>query len=103
MEDPNSIYKQLQLEQEQRQKKQQQARVSAEVELLESASTMREYNARRDALKYLVIEPKLPLDEMTAADYVRSRAAQESATNQPKVEMGTPYRDYLRTREQSSK
>lgn len=45
----------------------------AENELLDSATTMREYNERRDALPHLVLQPDAPPDEMSMADYMKFR------------------------------
>jgi hypothetical protein len=45
----------------------------AENELLDSATTMREYNERRDALPHLVLQPDAPPDEMSMSDYLKWR------------------------------
>ena len=59
----------------------------AENELLEGATTMREYNERRNALPHLVLQPDAPPDEMSMADYLKWR--------DPKREYGWTHEMYL--------
>jgi hypothetical protein len=63
-------------EQEKRQREQQEQRQKAEVELLDSLTNMREFIERREALRHLVVEPEIPLDEMTMPDYMKMRDKQ---------------------------
>ena len=48
-------------------------RQAAEIESLDSASNMREYIERREALRHRVFEPKTPQDEMAIGDYLKTR------------------------------
>ena len=41
--------------------------------LLDSATTMREYNERRNAIPHLVLRPDVPPDEMNMKDYMKLR------------------------------
>ena len=64
-----------------------------EINFLDSATTMREYNERREAQRFLVVDPDLPLDQMSMPDYMKMRALQEAPPMPPK--MGTSYRKYM--------
>jgi hypothetical protein len=66
--DVNRVFDQLQHANAKREKDQRELRQAAEVELLEG-TTYREYEARRRAQAHLLVEPKLPEDEMTYRDY----------------------------------
>jgi hypothetical protein len=59
----------------------------AENELLEGATTMREYNERRNALPHLVLQADAPPDEMSMADFLKWR--------DPKREYGWTHEMYL--------
>src|ERR1700734_2161871 len=66
--DVNRAFDQVQYENAVRERQQRQRRQAAEVELLED-TTYREYATRRRAQARLLVEPKLPEDEMTYRDY----------------------------------
>jgi hypothetical protein len=71
----------------------------AEIELLDSAPTVREYIKRRDAQKFLVVEPNIPLDEMTPSDYMKVRARQED-DREPELRIGEKsYKEFRKERE----
>ncbi len=55
------------------QREQQEQRQAAEIELLDGATTMKEYNERRDAIPHLVLRPDVPPDEMNMSDYMKLR------------------------------
>jgi hypothetical protein len=72
-------------------------RREVEVRLLDSATTMRQYNERREAQSFLVVDPEMPLDEMSMADYMKMRDRDEREGREPKhPPMGTSYREYFR-------
>jgi hypothetical protein len=48
-------------------------RQKTEIELLDGASTLQEFIRRRAELKSLVVEPDIPMDEMTMSDYMKMR------------------------------
>jgi hypothetical protein len=56
-----------------REKEQQEKAQKAANELLNSAPNMGEYCKRREAQEFLVVEPNIPLDEMTMSDYLKVR------------------------------
>jgi hypothetical protein len=70
--DVHRIFDQLQYENAKRERGQRERRQAAEVELL-SDVTYREYQLRRRAQQHLLVEPKLPEDEMTYRDYCVAR------------------------------
>ena len=55
------------------QREQREQRQAAEIELLDSATTMKEYNERRNAIPNLVLRPDVPPDEMNMSDYMKLR------------------------------
>jgi hypothetical protein len=61
---------------EKRQEQQEQQRRAAENELLDSATNMREFIERREAIPHLVLQPELPADEMSMGDYLKLRDPQ---------------------------
>jgi hypothetical protein len=65
-----------------------------EINFLDSAADMREYIERRNAQRFLVVDPDLPLDEMRASDYIKMRERQES-DDRWRPQMGTSYREYF--------
>jgi hypothetical protein len=71
------------------------ARREMEINFLDSATTMREYIDRRNAQRYLVVDPDLPLDQMSASDYIKMRARQESDDRWRPPKMGASYREYF--------
>ena len=66
-------------EKQAREQEQQELRSIAETDLLGMATNQRQYEELREAQKYLVIEPEIPLDEMTMADYMKVRDGQRAA------------------------
>ena len=66
--DVNRVYDQLQYENALREREQRERRQAAEVELLDGTSYA-QYKARRRAQTHLLVEPKLPEDEMSYRDY----------------------------------
>lgn len=56
-----------------RDRKHEEKRKQAEIELLDSATSLQDYIERREGLKTLVAEPDLPMDEMTMSDYMKMR------------------------------
>ena len=54
-------------------REQKEQRQAAEIELLDSATTMKEYNERRNAIPHLVLRPDVPPDEMNMTDYMKLR------------------------------
>jgi hypothetical protein len=63
----------FQQDKEKRESEQKRQRLEAEAELLDTATTQREYNERRNALRECVLQPNIPPDEMTMADYMKFR------------------------------
>jgi hypothetical protein len=70
--DVNRVFDQMQHENARRERAQRERRQAAEVELL-GDTTYREYERRRRAQPHLLVEPKLPEDEMTYRDYCVAR------------------------------
>jgi hypothetical protein len=75
--DVNRVFDQLQFENARREREQRERRQAAEVELLENTS-YREYAARREAQKHLLVEPALSEDEMNYQDYKVARTYDRS-------------------------
>jgi hypothetical protein len=65
-----------------------------EINFLDSATTMREYINRRNAQRFLVVDPDLPLDQMSVSDYIKMRDREERHVERL-PEMGTSYREYF--------
>jgi len=66
------------------------------VRLLDNTTTMREYNERREAQRFLVVDPEMPLDEMSMSDYMKIRDREESEHRESKhPPMGTSYCEYF--------
>ena len=70
------------------------ARREMEINFLDSATTMREYIERRNAQRFLVVDPDLPLDQMSASDYIKMRDREEREVER-RPQMGTSYREYF--------
>jgi hypothetical protein len=45
-------------------------------QLLDGAENMQEYGERRKALHSTIIQPEIPLDEMSMSDYLKARKRQ---------------------------
>jgi hypothetical protein len=92
------FYERRALEALDEEREQQEAHRKAEAELLDGDISQREYNARRDAQPFLVVEPERDLDEMSFRDFCKARERSENPVVQP-LEMGKmSYRDYLKER-----
>lgn len=61
---------------------------------LDSAPTMREFINRRNAQPFLVANPDLPLDQMSASDYMKMRDREERQAEW-RPQMGTSYQEYF--------
>jgi|SRR5580693_6508574 hypothetical protein len=89
--DDSQIYRdalgRFQTDTETRKREQEKQRREAENELLNSATTMREYNERRDAIPHLVLQMDIPPDEMSMADYLKLR--------EPRKQYGWTHAAYL--------
>ena len=70
------------------------ARREMEINFLDSATTMREYIERRNAQRFLVVDPDLPPDQMQMADYMKMRDREEREVER-RLQMGTSYREYF--------
>ena len=68
--DPSETFR---ASQEKRQSDYEERRKKAETELLGSAQNMREYADRLKALRSTIIQPEIPLDEMSMSDYMKVR------------------------------
>jgi hypothetical protein len=53
------------------------ARQRAEIQLLDGAADMKEYQLRRRAQSGLIVEPQRRQDEMSMADYAKSRQGRD--------------------------
>src|SRR5450755_1124185 len=95
--DFQNIIEQLRQSEVKREIGQKELATAAEVKLLDVQS-YEEYRARREAQPLLIVEPDLPLDEMTASDYCKARE-REKTVKQSNVEMGTSYKDFQKQRE----
>jgi hypothetical protein len=74
--------------------------IEAERNLLGSAPTTEEHIARRKAMPFLIVEPDLPLDEMSMQDYWKVRLRDRARAKGPQLRMGeTSYADYQASRE----
>lgn len=78
--DANEIYREARQKFLEAKEKREQAaaaqRQAAEIESLDSAANMREYIERRDALRSKVMQPDVPMDEMSMSDYLKVRNEQ---------------------------
>ena len=63
--------------QEKRQSDYEERRKKAEIELLGGAQNMQEYTDRLKALHSTIIQPEIPLDEMSMSDYMKTRDRQK--------------------------
>ncbi len=102
--DPNEpedqLYNRWNEYQDARQKEQQETARKAERDLLDSAPNHREYCRRREAQQFLLIEPDLPLDEMTMSDYMKVRARQAAGEDEPELRVGQKsYHEYRKDQE----
>ena len=98
-EPEDQLYARWREHQIENEKEQQEQARKAEVELLGSASSVLEYCKRRDAQKFLVVEPNIPLDEMSMSDYMKVRARQED-DREPELRIGEKsYKEYRKERE----
>jgi hypothetical protein len=61
---------------ERRQQEYEERRKKAEIELLGGAQNMQEYTERLKALRSAVVQPEIPLDEMSMSDYMKIRGRQ---------------------------
>ena len=97
--DVDRIYDRFQLENFLRELEQQETARQAQNQLLE-VDDYREFRRRRADESSLVVEPNIPLDEMTFQDFKRTRAHQQDSVRQPQLEIGElSYRDYRIQRE----
>src|SRR5436309_3213989 len=71
--DVNRVFDQLQHENAVHEREQREQRQGMEVDLLDADISFREYRQRRVDMARLVVEPGLPLDEMSQADYKVAR------------------------------
>jgi hypothetical protein len=98
-EPEDQLYARWREHQVENEKEQEEEARKAEIELLGSAPTVREYFRRREAQKFLVVEPNIPLDEMTTSDYMKVRARQED-DREPELRIGEKsYKEYRKERE----
>ena len=65
-----------------------------EIQFLDGATTMREYIERRNVQRFLVVDPDLSLDQMSASDYIKMRDREEREVER-RPQMGTSYREYF--------
>jgi hypothetical protein len=65
-----------------------------EIQFLDGATTMREYIERRNVQRFLVVDPDLPMDQMSASDYIKMRDREEREVER-RPQMGTSYREYF--------
>ena len=71
--DPSEAFR---LSQEKRQDDYEERRKKAEIELLDGAQNMHEYADRLKTLRSTIIQPEIPLDEMSMSDYMKARKRQ---------------------------
>jgi hypothetical protein len=98
--DPRTLYEQFRERSEQREMQQEETKLNAQEVLTQyltrqSEISLREYRLAREAEASLVVEPELPLDEMGASDYRKTREAGQRG------ETPRSYRDYLEQRSES--
>jgi hypothetical protein len=73
----------------------------AEIELLDNTSPQ-EFIRRRAAQRHLIVEPDLPLDEMSVSDYIKARMRTADDSDNERHELRTgrhSYRSYREMRE----
>src|SRR5262249_1998469 len=92
-----SEYRRKQLEDE---KARHEASMKAEVRLLDQTSP-EEFNRRRLAQGHLIVEPDLPLDEMSMGDFVKARL--RSRRDDPRDLADMSVDDYIKARNQQTR
>jgi len=98
-ESPNSIYGQFRREEADREQKQHDIELDAQNRLLDENLSFAEWNRRREAMRFLVADPTVPIEDATMTDYDKRRRYDEAPVTRPPLRVGAlSVDDYINAR-----